>query len=157
MPEFEDYMNEEPADLFIKDIGFSEGEEKPPLRIQLQRGHIGDEAGRTILESKEVVKSSPYVMDDSIIQVDFYWYISYSVVEESYSPFDEYEKYSGGMFRIYSQSRFIDYIKKGTLAHHLHPTENIKHYQIPTLNHLIDVVAVENPVVSEIKVSDLNI
>lgn len=51
-----------------------------------------------------------------LIQMDFEWYIGYSVRNEAYTVWDDYEKFNGKIFRIYNESRYLDFIKVSTIA-----------------------------------------
>lgn len=50
------------------------------------------------------------------IQMEFQRYIAYSVRNESYTMWDDYEVFSGSSFRMYSKSRYLDFIEVGTIA-----------------------------------------
>lgn len=80
-----------------------------------------------------------------IIQLDFNSYVSYSVTNEGVTKTDKYGICEGKRFRIYSKSRFLDFVKLSTFAEVLFPDEPIIHYQIPCLNHIIDITSFEEP------------
>jgi hypothetical protein len=63
---------------------------------------------------------------------------------------DEYEVFEGGVFSIYSKSRYLDFIDVSTIASVDHPGP-FKHYGINALNHIIDVVSTEPPTISFIE------
>lgn len=82
-----------------------------------------------------------------IVQLKFDWYIAYSVRNESFTVKDDYELSEGKSFRIYSKSRYMDFISLSTIASNFHPGP-FQHFGIRGLNHVIDVVATEEPIIS---------
>lgn len=103
--------------------------------------------GKTIIEglhSIDVDYKLPF------IQLDFQWYIGYAITNESYTSFDEYERFDGRIFRIYSKSRYLDYINLSTIVTNEYPG-TFKHYGVICLNHIVNVVSVEEPLVREIE------
>jgi hypothetical protein len=85
-----------------------------------------------------------------LIQLDFDSYVSYSIINESFTVLDDYEVYKGNTFRIYKKSRYLDFVKQGTVAEDIYPDDEFIHYEIAYLNHIIDVVSYEEPIVSEV-------
>lgn len=105
------------------------------------------QTGNTIIEglhSIDVDYKLPF------IQLDFQWYIGYAITNESYTSFDEYERFDGRIFRIYSKSRYLDYINLSTVVTDEYPG-TFKHYGVICLNHIVNVVSVEEPLVREIE------
>ena len=72
-----------------------------------------------------------------IIQIDFETYIGYSIINENDSTWDDYEEFEGQIFRIYSKSRYLDFIKVGTFASKDYPGP-FRHYGIACLNHIVN-------------------
>jgi len=85
-----------------------------------------------------------------VVKITFDFYIAYSVLNESYVVQDRYEKYKGAFFRLYKKSRYLDYISLGTIATSDYPGP-FKHYGICALDHIIDVVSVEEPIIEVIQ------
>lgn len=85
------------------------------------------------------------------IQLDFNSYVSYLVTNECFTQNDEYEISEGKRFRILTKSRYLDFIKLSTFAEDLFPDDPIYHYQIPCINHIIDVISFEEPKITRIK------
>lgn len=84
-----------------------------------------------------------------IIQLDFESYIGYSVINELFTSWDDYERFEGKKtFRIYSKSRFLDYISNATFASQ-YPGPYL-HYGIVCLDHIVNVVTISEPKVREI-------
>ena len=85
-----------------------------------------------------------------VIQMDFDSYIAYSVTNESFTSWDDYEEFEGKAFRIYKRSRYLDFIKVHTFACDDYPG-HFEHYGIVCLDHIVNVVSVEKPVINEVK------
>ena len=76
-------------------------------------------------------------------------YVTYAVRDESYCSWDESEEWSGERLRIYSKSKFLDFVAAGTFASDDYPGP-FKHYQILCGNHVIDVASQDAPVVTRL-------
>lgn len=139
--------------IYLKEIKETDELEDCALRIQISRCKVSDKIVPAIKANDVVIEANPIEIDEdlSIIQFEFDSYVSYSVINESYAPFDDYEKYDGGMLRIYTKSRYLDFIKIRTFAEDIVPEQQFVHYQIPCLDHIIDVISYKQPKVSEIK------
>ncbi len=123
------------------------------LRILINRCKVDNQSEAVKVGEQVIMDSYPIEVDDGlpIIQLDFESYVSYSIINESFTVMDEYEIFDGGVFRIYTKSRYLDFVKLGTIAEHINPNEHFVHYQIPCLNHIIDVISYEEPKIKEIK------
>ncbi len=77
-------------------------------------------------------------------------YIVYSIRNESYTYHDDYEIYTGQLFRIYEQSHFLDYLRKATFANKNYPG-SFKHYGFVCTGHIIDVASVSAPIIKQIR------
>ncbi|HEY8560759.1 MAG TPA: hypothetical protein VIL74_10330 [Pyrinomonadaceae bacterium] len=77
-------------------------------------------------------------------EIIFESYIAYSVLNESFACVDESEIYSGNLFRVYSKSNFLEYLKSATFASKDYPGE-FKHYEIAALNHIVEIASVDAP------------
>ena len=78
---------------------------------------------------------------------ELYWnrYAAYLVTEElvgsnAKNGYDD-ERYSGRLLRVYSQSHFLAHIAMDTGGH----IEQLQHYKLVCLNHLIDIAAYAPP------------
>ncbi|MGE1166548.1 hypothetical protein [Peribacillus simplex] len=108
-----------------------------------------------IIEAKKnslrlLINRSTFNIDLPMVQLDFESYISYSVINECFSySIDNSEISKGDLFRIYTKSRYLDFIKIATNDREdICPSENYIHYQFPCLNHTIDVISCEEPKVT---------
>ena len=119
------------------------------LILEIERCKINDtpediRIGDNIIENIHSID-----IDDSlpILRFEFDWYIGYSGTNESFTIMDDYEVYEGKAFRIYTQSRYLDFVDVSTIASDDYPGP-FKHYGITALNHIIDVVATEPPTIT---------
>jgi hypothetical protein len=74
--------------------------------------------------------------------IHFENYIVYRVLNESYDNIGNDGEFSGDRIREYTISNFIDYCKTTTLAFQINSNESVKHYQLITSRHIIDVLTV---------------
>lgn len=86
----------------------------------------------------------------TLYRLRFDSYISYCIRSESYTSRDDYELFEGQYFRIYSRSRFLDYIKLSTFACEKYPGKFL-HYGIVGIDHIIDVASTSPPIFKKIK------
>lgn len=84
-----------------------------------------------------------------VLKVDFDSYIAYSVTNESFTSWNNYEKFEGKAFRIYDKSRYLDFIKVHTFASDDYPS-TFRYYGMVCLDHIVNIVTVAKPIISEI-------
>jgi hypothetical protein len=77
-------------------------------------------------------------------------YVGYSVLNESYASVNEEEHYEGNRFRIYSKSRFIQFMSQATFACYEYPGPTL-HYCIACEDHIVHVLSVEPPAVRRVR------
>lgn len=82
--------------------------------------------------------------------VYFPTYVAYAVRNESYATPDPAEEFAGWTARIYTRSKFLDFVRAGTLARDDYPGP-VTHYAFNCLNHFVDVVSVHPPEVRIIR------
>lgn len=92
------------------------------------------------IEVTEKSKKYEIIFDD---------YITYSCINESYASLDENEIFEGKLARVYSKSRFLDYVASSTFATQDYPGP-FNHYGFRCLNHIVDVASMERPRILEI-------
>ena len=108
----------------------------------LPAGKFGEDNG---LQHSQIV----YDEDCEKYRIYFDTYIAYSVVNESYDNGNGNEKFEGEKIRVYSQSNFLEYVKKDTFATEEYPGE-FKHYGFISLNHIVNVASEEQPEITKI-------
>jgi len=96
----------------------------------------------------------PIVADERSAEYEIHFedYIAYAVLNESFTVHDESEKFEGRLFRIYSESKFLEYIAAGTIATDDYPGP-FKHHGIACLNHIIEVASMEPPTITLLRPS----
>jgi len=99
----------------------------------------------TIEGTKEIITTK----NSKSYQIYFPSYIAYSVINESYTSADEYEQFEGSNYRVYSKSRFLDYVSQDTIATSDYPGP-FKHYGFVCLNHIIDIASQDEPIIEEL-------
>lgn len=123
------------------------------LRVLIDRCKVNKTKGLMKITGEVEIEASSIDVDDNlpIVQLDFETYVAYSITNESFTVMDDYEISEGRIFRIYSKSRYLDFIKTGTIAEFIFPEEQFVHYQIPCLNHIIDIISYDEPKITGIK------
>ncbi len=122
------------------------------LRLTINRSKTSENKETIAVGGIEIKNTHSIDIDYSLplIQLDFEWYIGYSILNESYTVSDEYEEFEGESFRVYSKSRYLNFIKLGSIASEEYPGP-FHHYEIACLNHIIDIVSTEEPIIKEVK------
>jgi hypothetical protein len=94
--------------------------------------------------------ASPIESTDACRTFELTWkhYVAYLVTEECVGSCGQYddEVFTGSLFRVYTKSHFLDHLARDTGGH----TEEIFHYKLTCLNHLIDVAAYGPPEVKQL-------
>ncbi|WP_342543774.1 hypothetical protein MHH33_12750 [Paenisporosarcina sp. FSL H8-0542] len=127
--------------------------EENSLCILIDRCKIGNKSEDIDLGERLTEAYYPIEVDDGLpaIHLEFESYVSYSVINESFTVMDDYEVFQGEIFKIYTKSRYLDFIKAGTIAEDIFPEDKFVHYQVPCLNHIIDIISYEEPKITEKK------
>jgi hypothetical protein len=97
-------------------------------------------------ELNEILRgASPIESTEDCRTFELTWerYVAYLVTEECVGSCgrDEDEIYSGKLFRVYTESHFLEHLARDTGGH----TDPILHFKLICLNHLIDVAAYAAP------------
>ena len=94
--------------------------------------------------------ASPIESTDACRTFELTWkhYVAYLVTEECVGSCGQYddEVFTGSLFRVYTKSHFLDHLARDTGGH----TEEIFHYKLTCLDHLIDVAAYGPPEVKQV-------
>ena len=77
-------------------------------------------------------------------------YLGYTVLNESYASVSAEDHCEGTRFRVYSKSRFIDYMHRATFASDEHPGPT-RHYCVACEDHILHVLSVEAPAVQRVR------
>jgi hypothetical protein len=79
-------------------------------------------------------------------QINFPNYITYSVIYDDYTVWNDEEVFEGESFRIYQKSNFLDYVRKEFRLQ----DKNIIHYSLACFEHKIDIISEYEPIITEI-------
>jgi hypothetical protein len=88
------------------------------LRIVIQGAKTSNETYDLDLGKAQIKDVHPIVSDETCdaYEIVFRTYIAYAVLNESYASIDESEESTGKYFRVYSKSRFLDYLRSASFA-----------------------------------------
>lgn len=123
------------------------------LRIVIEEAKASRVETRTLeVGSAKISELRPIVSDESCqrYEIVFGSYVAYCVRNESYVVMDQSEVFTGRLFNVYSQSHFLDYVRAATIASDDYPGKFV-HYGINCLDHILDVVSVDEPVVNVLR------
>ena len=125
------------------------------LRLVVQEAIVNPDAlvrsHPELPELEELSRSaSPIESTDTCRTFEPTWeyYVAYLVTEECVGSCGQYddEVFTGSLFRVYTKSHFLEHLGRDTGCH----TEEILHFKLTCLNHLIDVAAYAPPEVKQI-------
>lgn len=85
-----------------------------------------------------------------IFELTWTHYIVYAVFNEGYVSVDESEQYEGSRFRIYSKSKFLDYVSQATFASDEYPGPT-HHYCVACEDHVIQILTTDFPLVNQLQ------
>ena len=125
--------------------------EENMLRLIIQEGIISEEEKTLDLGAAkfEEFREISVTDESKAYQVIFESYIAYSVVNESYSQWDDYEVFKGKVFRIYQKSRFLDYLKLDTFATKDYPG-TFEHFGFACSNHIVNIASQIKPTIKQL-------
>ena len=121
------------------------------LRLVLSEGIVADRAETLTVGEVEIPRVRPVEVTDPSRWFEVVWdtYISYSVRNESYCSWDKEEKWTGNAFRVYSKSKFLEFVSTGTFASDAYPGPFV-HYEILCSDHIIDVASEHPPTICRV-------
>jgi hypothetical protein len=134
------YLRElsEPQDLSLR-IVLEEAKPNSPIAdIEINRVAV---SGRRLIESDLTCR---------LFELTWRSYVSYCVRNELFSRMIDGDVWQGRLFRTYSKSQFLDHVRRATVACDNYPGP-LQHWGISCLNHVIDVVSANEPLVRRIR------
>ena len=143
--------------LYLTELGEPEDN---VLRLVVTEGRVGDDFAQP--QDRELAglmaNSRPIVVDEmsAAYEIVFEQYIAYTVLNESFTVWDDAEKFEGRLFRLYSASRFLSYVGTGTIASADYPGPYI-HYGVVCLNHVIEVASTTAPIIRMLRHSGTSV
>ena len=132
--------------LYLTDI--SEPEDNV-LRLVIEEARASGEPEEVRIGEVLLSGVSPVVSDEhcNAYEVVFSSYVAYCVRNESFTLQGKSEEFVGRLFCVYSKSHFLDHVRVATFASDDFPGK-LNHYGINCLNHIADVVSVEEPAIN---------
>jgi hypothetical protein len=133
------------------DLERLEEPEANSLRIFVNEARVSGEPEDLVIGGVTIPGTGPIVTDKNCARFEFAWetYIAYSVCNESYTSANDYDRFEGDLFRVFSVSHFLDYIFGATFASSDYPGP-FRHYGLVCLNHIVDVISTEEPHITQI-------
>lgn len=122
------------------------------LRLVIEQATTSDEERDLKIGETTISGLRDIISDERCFayEIIFESYIAYSVLNESYAQVDESEIFTGNLFRIYSKSNFLDYLKLSTFAAEDYPGK-FEHYELVALNHVVEVASVDAPQINVLR------
>jgi hypothetical protein len=129
--------------LFLNEI--SEPEENE-LHVVIEEAKVGGVSDDLVVNGHVITGLRDIESDESCLLCEIVWptYVAYSVINESYTSWDDRESWEGRLFRTYSRSHFLDYIAKDTFASESYPGPFV-HLGIVCLRHILNIVSTAEP------------
>jgi hypothetical protein len=119
------------------------------LVIEVKEGTIGDSEEGLLIGKTEIGPVRSITFEGAGKTFNFYFesYISYAVLNESFTMLNEEEERIGRLFCIYSKSNFIDYVRVDSIAE-IVMERQAKHFAINCLRHVINIVSFDDPIIT---------
>lgn len=138
--------------LYLHEIGEPADNELRLVVAEARSGELVNAAAATEEELpalREILANSrPIVHGPGCRVFEITWssYIAYSVRNESFVSANSLEIRAGRLFVEYSVSKYLDFVEAATFARTDFPGP-FKHWGINCLNHVIDIVSTEAPLI----------
>ena len=84
------------------------------------------------------------------LQIDFENYVTYSVIYDDYTVWNDNELFQGDSFRIYTKSNYIDFVQKESKLNETLNGKKFTHYSLACIDHKVDVISYLEPRVKEL-------
>jgi hypothetical protein len=130
--------------LFLREIGEPA---QNRLKLVIEEGVVSTETTSVNFGGSVIAGCHKVILGKNSRLFEITWdsYVAYSIRNESYVVKDETEEYSlGNLARIYSKSKFLDYILGSTIASDEYPGPS-QHVEIICECHIVDVVSTTIP------------
>jgi len=132
--------------------------------IELREGsrnslHVQLAEGRPVGVPKSIKVADTEISDCTAIEItdesrvfEIVWnsYVGYSVLNESYATPSDEESGEGNRFRIYSKSRFLQFMSAATFACDDYPGP-MRHYCVGCEDQILHVLSVDPPTVRKVQ------
>ena len=130
--------------LFLREIG-EPGENS--LRLLIEEGIASADAVSTEVAGHVIADCHRVTSGDNaqLFEITWDFYVAYSIRNESYVVRDDSEKFElGNLARIYSESKFLEYVARATFACNEHPGP-LLHVELICASHIVDVMSTGLP------------
>lgn len=139
-------------------LSLSEGRDNE-LTVKIAPSYVGESREITEEEASDsklraiLSDSHPIMLDtERVYEITFNRYIIYQVGNESFCSGNPSDEFSGGFLRVFTRSFLLDNLSRMTDAQVLddgtfYPAK-WTHYHIVTLNHIISVISLKEPIVN---------
>ncbi len=116
------------------------------LRLILLEAKVGGVMDDIVLGDARLsgMRAIEHTRGCRIWEVVFDSYVSYVVLNESYTCWDERQVWEGRQFRTYTRSHFLDYLGRDSFATDEYPGP-FTHFGICCENHIIHVASMDEP------------
>ena len=84
-------------------------------------------------------------------QIEFKNYVTYSVIYDDFTIWDENEIFRGNSFRIYDKSNYLDFIKSTSCP----PSGKLIHYSLACIEHQVDIISIYEPTITIINPANI--
>lgn len=78
------------------------------------------------------------------IQIDFKNYVTYSVIYDDFTIWDDSEVFRGQSFRIYDKSNYFEFIQRKSFP----PSVVLTHYSLACIEHKVDIISKLEPAIT---------
>jgi hypothetical protein len=136
--------------LYLREVGEPHDNQ---LRVVVEEAGTDPSPQSRTIAGVEFTELHPVVSNEHSRLFEIIWehYVAYNVMNESYARVDDYYAgQSGKLMKIYSKSRFLDYLALASIASKDYPGP-IVHYGLICLNHVIDVVSQTQPTINMLR------
>lgn len=122
------------------------------ILISIQETTVSNEEEYVSIGTKSIGPVKRIIVNEKCKKFSLFFnsYAAYTVVNESFPLWHNYEEWTGKILRIYTKSNYLDYIRKDTAAEEFYDyhEEKLKHFSINCENHVIHVASMEEPVIN---------
>jgi hypothetical protein len=122
--------------------------------ITVQETTVSDESEIVSIGNTQIGPLKRIIVNDKCTKYSLFFnsYAAYSVINESFSPWKDYEEWVGNLFRFYTKSNYLDFIRKDTNAEFIYEYQEgkLKHFSIICENHVINIASIDFPIIKRV-------
>lgn len=129
------------------------------LRLLVREGRAAGQRQDVHVAGQTIHDCTPIAVADESAAFEIVWehYVAYCVLNEAFafSPSSE-DVYTGKRVRIYSESRFRQYVSRATFATDEYPGP-MQHYEVCCEDHLVNVISTIHPHANKVRSEDASV